>query len=263
SSPKLTIAFFGATGNLLGNVLAPSLEAGHHCIALVRSADKLRKVLTTLNVSQQALTNLTIVEASARSPTAIRQVLSHDVDLILSGLTSGPIYHFNPFRPVTMTDPTLIGDAAELLLTTLRELQAEGAVSKKPLYAQISSIGLAKRRDMPLLLVPLYHWLLPQPQADTAVMEELVVRAAKEDNAPIRGYVMMRPPLLTDGEPRGPKSLRVGWVRHDNDPKSSADETPGPIIGYTVARRDLAAWIFDQVVQGGDKWANLCVNVAY
>jgi hypothetical protein len=162
-----------------------------------------------------------------------------------------------------MIDPTLIGDAAEILITALRELQDEGAVSKKPLYVQISSVGLARRRDIPLLLIPLYHWLLPQPQADTAVMEKLVVRTAQEDNSPLGGYVMIRPPLLTDGEPRGAKGLRVGWVRHDDDPKPSGDETPGPIIGYTVSRRDLAAWIFDQVVQGGDKWAGLCVNVAY
>lgn len=230
---------------------------------VVRSAEKLRTILGALSVPSASLANLTIVEATARSPEAITQVLRHDPDIILSGLTSHPIFGLNPLRPITMSDPTLIGDAADILIKALRDLRAQGATSKKPLYVQISSVGHARRRDTPLLLVPLYRWLLPEAQADTAVMEELVVNVAREADSPLGGYVMVRPPLLTNGEPRGAHSLRVGWTRHDNDPSPSVDDTPGPVIGYTVSRRDLAAWIFDQIVQGGDRWAGLCVNVTY
>lgn len=185
------------------------------------------------------------------------------MDLILSGLTSGPIYHYNPLRPVTLSDPTLIEQAAEIVISVLRELLNDGVITKKPVYAQISSVSIAKRRDIPLLLIPLYRWLLPQAIADTAAMEKLVVRTAKEGDSPLGGYVMMRPPLLTDGEPRGAQSLRVGWVRHDDDLGSSEERGTGPVIGYTVARRDLAAWVFDQVVQGGPRWVGRCVNVTY
>lgn len=278
---KPTHAFFGGTGMVLRNVLAASLKSGHPSVArepprfltptsyymaltrspVARNAQKLRTLLESeLSVPPPAMANLTIIEGSARALQPIKDVLRHDVDVIYSGLVSPPAFRLNPLHPVDMADPTLIHDAAALVLQALRELRAERALSKKPVYVPISSAGLpGQTADRPSLLAPVYSWVLEVVQDDTARMEELVLRASEEREPVLKGYVFMRPPLLTDGQPRGTTSLRIGWAYHHLDTERSGPAAPGPVVGYSVARKDLAAWISEEVTGEKDEWLGRCV----
>ena len=93
---------------------------------------------------------------------------------------------------------------------------------KKPLMVVISTTGLSSQgRDVPLLMLPLYHWMLPVPHADKQKMERLLVDATTSNPAtsPISGFVVVRPSLLTDGAMLGLDKVRVGWeVEADGGP---------------------------------------------
>ncbi len=41
----------------------------------------------------------------------------------------------------------------------------------------ISSTGIDNRRDIPVTMIPLYHWLLAQPHADKKNMEKALLDA--------------------------------------------------------------------------------------
>ncbi|KAH7239889.1 hypothetical protein B0J15DRAFT_569377 [Fusarium solani] len=258
-------AFIGAAGATLSHVLTWTLLAGHNAAALVRDASKLRKILTSNNVSEEILqAQLVIVEGSSRDVTAVSNLLRHEPDIIFTGITSLPSFHWNPLRPISMQDSTITGDSAATVVESLRELKASNAISNSPIFVPISSTGHGKQRDQPLLLIPLYLWLLPVAQADTAVLERVVREAATQDNSPLGGYVMLRPPLLTHGREKGTASLRVGWVWEDDMYKNADEVERGVEVGYTISRGDLARWIFEQLVEGDiKKWEGKCINITY
>ncbi|KAM0322014.1 hypothetical protein ACHAQA_009756 [Verticillium albo-atrum] len=233
ASKQKTIAFIGAAGVTLSRIIALSLKAGHRAVALARTPSKL---LTTLESTFQIPTsvldaNLTTIQGSARDLAALKDLLRHDPDFIITGLTSTGDFHFNPLRPVTMKDPTLIGDSATLVLRALYELKAEGALASAPLFVPISSTGIATQRDLPLIMGPLYKWLLPEAVSDTKVMETVIAEDVLGGKSPLGGYVF--------------------------------EQGPGPAIGYTISRADLAEWIFEEVVQARREWAGKCATLAY
>lgn len=221
--------------------------------------------MTENNVSEEILvSHLAIVEGSSRDITAVSNLLRHEPDIIFTGITSLPSFHWNPLRPISMQDATITGDSAAAVVESLRELKASKAISKSPVFVPISSTGHGTQRDQPLLLIPLYLWLLPVAQADTGVLERVVREAATEDNSPFGGYVMLRPPLLTHGRMKGTASLRVGWVWEDDMYRNLDEVEQGIEVGYTISRGDLARWIFEQLVQDDiKKWEGKCVNITY
>jgi len=190
------------------------------------------------------------------------------VDIIISGIggTSGRLT-WNPLRPITLTDPTICADATRTIVAALTALQqshkaaAKKLATKTPLMLVISTTGLHKtpKRDVPLLLFPLYRWLLAGPHEDKEVMEDTLFAAAANSGSdattPIRGAISVRPTLLTNGERVGRERLRVGVEG-------------APALGYTVARADVGAWIFEEVVQGlGEegrgRWVGERVTLTY
>ncbi|KAM5343767.1 hypothetical protein ACJ41O_012304 [Fusarium nematophilum] len=233
--------------------------------AVVRDASKLKKILLNEGVSEEILQNrLVIVKGSSRDRPAVVDLLRNDPEIIFSGITSTPKFSFNPFRPIAMNDATITGDSASAVVDALRELKSTGSLSNSPVFAPISSTGHSSRRDQPLLLIPLYWWLLPIPQADTAVLEKVVREAAKERDSPLGGYVMLRPPLLTHGQMKGIKSLRVGWIWEDDVFNTKDEKESGIEVGYTISRLDLAKWMFEELVQGDvQRWKGKCVNLTY
>ena len=205
------------------------------------------------------------MEGHARSDSAIEEVLSHKPDIIISGLGSTPKMQFDPLRPITMEDPTLIGDSATVLLGVLRRLTASGGL-KPPLYVPISTVGINVRRDIPLPLLLYYKWVLPIPLRDARVLEEAVVKASLEDNPPISGYVIIRPVLMADAPMKEKYEARVGWTSHDLHYQRAKETVPAPetqpLKGYFVNRADIARWIQDEIVAGDrEGWKNLCVTL--
>ncbi|KAI8711616.1 hypothetical protein NCS52_01425600 [Fusarium sp. LHS14.1] len=240
-------AFIGAGGAILSHVLKWTLLASHNAAALGRDASKLRKILTNNNVSEEMLqSQLAIVEDSSRDVTAVSNLLRHEPDIIFTGITSLPNFHWNPLRPISMEDSTIAGDSAAAVVESRRELKASKAISNSPIFVPISSTGHGTQRDQPLL-IPLYLWLLSVAQADTGVLERVVREAAMEDNSPLGGYVMLRPPLLTHGRMKGTASLRVGWAWEDDVYRNSNEVERGI-----------------ELVQGDiKKWEGKYVNISY
>ena len=101
---------------------------------------------------------------------------------------------------------------------------------------------MSAKRDIPLLMIPLYHWLLAVPHADKKVMEEEVEKAKAE--GVIREYVIVKPSLLMGEQRLGREKIRVGWEGKGNGGK----EVFEPAVGYTISREDVGGFIFEEVI---------------
>ncbi|KAL8999811.1 MAG: hypothetical protein Q9188_005810 [Gyalolechia gomerana] len=259
------VAFFGATGGSTLACLALALKAGYTCSALSRSSAKLQSLLLERNVSQPIIdTHLTIVQGDIRDTQSVARVLApqsksatstNTLHLILSGIGRPPIFSPNPFSP-TFDDPTVCQDAISTILTALRTLPPS---SSKPVLAALSTTGISSHaRDVPILMTPLYHWLLAVPHKDKQQMEALlqaeVAKPAQE--RAIKDFVIVRPSLLTDGARLGTDKIRVG---------EEVGETATPAVGYTISREDVGGWMFDSLLdgQGKNKYAGKMVSITY
>ncbi|PWY81734.1 hypothetical protein BO94DRAFT_576657 [Aspergillus sclerotioniger CBS 115572] len=223
--PKPTIAFFGATGGSVLSCLIPALKAGHKCNALVRTPTKLLTLLTKHNISSSLIEqNLTIIPGPATSLPAVTQTLllinpnstpeSIPVDLIITGIGGTLIFNLpNPFP--TLDNPTVCTDTMRTILTAARTLP------RKPKLVVVTGTGIHyTKRDVPVLMIPLYHWLLGVPHADKRVMEDLVVGEMERDvdgedgkGKGISGFLFVRASLLVDGgfEGRMGMGMGMGW----------------------------------------------------
>lgn len=125
------------------------------------------------------------------------------------------------------------------LLSALGELKTTSTPAKKPLVVAVSTTGVSDGpRDVPLLFMPMYHWLLAVPHVDKWEMERLLWEQGKKnvDERVLGGFVIMRPSLLVDGAGVGLGKVREGRVEM-------------PAVGYTIARKDVGTWIFERLVR--------------
>ncbi|GKZ21782.1 hypothetical protein AbraIFM66951_008753 [Aspergillus brasiliensis] len=232
-----TVAFFGATGGCANACLALALQAGYHCSALARSPSKLHNLLQQLKVPESAIAKyLTVIEGDIYDLQAVQKTLNLDgrpVDLIVSGLGGKPRFEYG--IKATLDNPTICQDGIRTILSAAR------SCAQKPRIVIISTTGLSDTRDVPLMMMPLYHWLLKVPHEDKKVMEDLVEAemqqkpAGEEEEPAIDGYLMVRPSLLTNGEGSGLSKIRTGTDQN-------------PAVGYTISRRDVGLWIFEKVI---------------
>ncbi|KAL9024692.1 MAG: hypothetical protein Q9196_006327, partial [Gyalolechia fulgens] len=238
------VAFFGATGGSTLACLALALKAGY---TLSRSSSKLQSLLLERDVSQSIIdTHLTIVQGDIRDTQSVARVLtpqSKAVHLIISGIGRPPVFSLNPLNPI-FDDPTVCQDAISAILAALRTLPP---LSPKPVLAALSTTGISSRaRDVPILMTPLYHWLLAVPHRDKREMEALlqveVTKPAHE--RAIKDFIVVRPSLLTNGARLGTDNIRVD---------EEAGETASPAVGYTISRDDVGGWMFDQLLEGQGK----------
>ncbi|KAL8283727.1 hypothetical protein RQP46_005522 [Phenoliferia psychrophenolica] len=239
------VAFFGATGGCALNCLVKTLQAGISARALARTPAKLANLLLENGVSQATMDqHLVIIPGNARDEEAVVKTLKADsgsfVSLIISGLGAAP--KFTPMPSID--DPTICTSAMTILIHAITHL----AFPAPPLLVAISSTGLSPIRDVPRLLVPLYHGLLAIPHRDKKGMEDAVVAAF--DAGVVASFVIVRPTLLTSGAEKS--KIRVG--REDS-----------PEMGYSVSRKSVGAWIFRELVQPGRggfaKWGEAKVSL--
>ncbi|PLB48321.1 hypothetical protein P170DRAFT_437987 [Aspergillus steynii IBT 23096] len=286
--PK-TIAFFGATGGCTLNCLIPALQAGYRCNALVRSPPKLHALLHQHDVTVPTA-NLAVIQGSIDDADAVRRTLivasasapdtpnsSPDgdgelVDFIVSGVGGTPRFD-NPLRP-TLDNPTICQDAVRAVLDACRGLQSQGLAGagsgtgsgsgstggnhtaapsqrKKPFLIVVSTTGIASKRDIPIAMIPLYHWMLKVPHDDKRVMEEVIrgeMRREPEGERALSGYTILRPSLLTSGEGVGAGKIRFGV---DDD----------AAVGYTISRKDVGAWMFERLVEGKGEFEGRVVSL--
>ncbi|PWY96133.1 hypothetical protein BO94DRAFT_529545 [Aspergillus sclerotioniger CBS 115572] len=229
-----TVAFFGATGGCLNACLALALQAGYHCTALARTPSKLHDLLHQHNVSDSAIEDyLTITQGNVTDIQAVQQTLHHNgrpVDLIISGIGGKPRFDC-VFKP-TLDNPTVCQDATRTILA------AAQSSSRKPRLVAISTTGLSNKRDIPVMMMPLYHWLLKVPHEDKKVMEGQIVAEMEKPVAEraIDNYLLVRPSLLVDGNGDGLAKIKTGTDTN-------------PAIGYVICRRDVGLWIFENAIR--------------
>lgn len=272
STPKQTLAFFGATGGVCNTTLALALRAEHYCTALARTPQKLVDLLRTNHgVSLETLDKyLTIHTGDIKDPTAIAKVLlnpqapSKLIDTIVFGIGSYPKFQWSLFQPVTLVDTKICEEGTTTVLRAIDTLAEQGistsSAGVKPLFISVSTTGISsKARDVPWLLVPLYHWTLHVPHMDKRKAEQVLVT---DGGRHIRDCVVVRPTLLTDGEPRGVSALRVGWEWKGEERVRDGVQEVGPQMGWTNGRKDVGAFIFEKAVCE-EGWAGKCVSLTY
>ena len=96
-------------------------------------------------------------------------------------------------------DPTICEDGTKAILSALLELEVEGKLSKEPSLILLSTTGISDKRDIPVAMMPLYHWMLSMPHKDKKKMEDVMISGEGRR----RKWVLVRPSLLIDGEAKG------------------------------------------------------------
>ncbi|UPX10194.1 uncharacterized protein EKO05_0000865 [Ascochyta rabiei] len=272
STPKQTLAFFGATGGVCNTTLALALKAGYHCTALARTPQKLADMLQIANnVPSKVLDEyLTIYAGDIKDVPAISQTLlnpqdaSRLVDTIVFGIGSYPKFQWSLLQPITLQDTKVCEDGTRSIFHAISSLAKQGIASTstgtRPLFVSISTTGITtKTRDVPLFLVPLYHWTLHVPHMDKQKAEQLLIN---DHNQHIRDCVVVRPTLMTDAEPKGVHALRIGWEWKGEETEKDGVKEAGPQLGWSVGRKDVGGFLFEKVLcEGG--WEGRCVSLTY
>lgn len=130
---------------------------------------------------------------------------------------------------------------------------------QKPLLVVISSTASENIwESMPWVYVPLYYWLLTEPHVDKLNMEKVI----KEDRGThVRDFVVVRPAIMTDREEIGVGRVRVGWV-WGLPGDDGREKQIGPAVGWTIGRKDVGAWVYNNVIVEG-AWDGRCVSLCY
>ncbi|KAG0691787.1 hypothetical protein DFH29DRAFT_975621 [Suillus ampliporus] len=193
---------------------------------------------------------------------------SRPVDFLI--FTVGGTPHFSLTKGATIIPPNLV---TQSLLNVLETLP-----SPHPKIITISSAGLtrASHKSLPLLLKPIYSYLLSFPHKDKCGAEEAIAHSAgwewdlrdspgdeilgadwmnRVPTGELKSIVVVRPAMFTDGECRadvkgkGSEAYRV----KEGDLKSS----------WTVSRKDVAHFLVEGVVRHWEEWEGKCVSIAY
>jgi putative NADH-flavin reductase len=245
------LAFFGATGGCALNALVHSLNAGHVCAALARTPSKLTSLLDAASAPTD---KLTIVSGGIDDRAAVAATL-RGATTVIFGVGGSPVFSPNPLTLfMTLNDNNICERAITQVLSVLQEM------GSKPLVSVISSTGLHGNKDLPILMRPLYT-ALAVPHMDKQAMERLVVKAAQD--GVVDNYVIVRPALLSNGsETEG--RVKAGYEGRIKNGSAKWGDISGEAVGYTISRKDVGKWIFEEVVEGrGGEWRGNGVSLAY
>lgn len=138
------------------------------------------------------------------------------------------------------SDSTLCADAMRALLSAAKELPPS---SRPRRLVVISTTGIDSRRHVPILFLPMYHYLLQVPHVDKKVMEKLI-HERQSDVFP--ETIILRPSLLTDGS-RTEGKVRIGEK----------------VIGYTISREDTGIVTFNLCGKEGDNFVGKAICASY
>jgi hypothetical protein len=190
--------------------------------------------------------------------------LNRPASIIVSGIGSTPKLTLR-LNPITMNDPFICEEGLTVVLSALRQLRKENIISAgaKPLLCIVSTTGLSKNRDVPYVLMPLYHGVLGTAHKDKAKAEALVAKATMETGleAPLSNFVILRPTLLGSGPAKGLANVKTGWEKHPYALGAVNENGTKPAMGTSISRADVGLFIFEEVVKGGRKWAGKCVSM--
>ncbi|EGX42948.1 hypothetical protein AOL_s00215g897 [Orbilia oligospora ATCC 24927] len=262
-----TVAFFGATGGTALAALELSLRAGYQCSAIVRSAEKLKEMLS----NDTPTANLRIVQGDALQPEPVREVLVDPstgtvVDTIIYGLGGRPT-SLNPLTAKFLF-PHICEDTTKVILSVLESFRP----ATSPLICSVSTTGVSGSNDVPFFYGPFYHWMLKTPHDDKGKMEELVKGGGT--NGTFRDWILIRPTLLSDGEATHGQ-IKAGYEGMEKTKDfggqlslanggSGWRSVNGNAIGYMISRKDVGAFIFEEVVvNGGSRFSRKTVTLSH
>ncbi|KAI1427111.1 hypothetical protein F5Y12DRAFT_738690 [Xylaria sp. FL1777] len=222
-----TIAFFGASGGVGLAALKETLPSGRQCVALCRNPAKLAAILPP-----ESNPNLKIIQGNAHDITAVSSCLLARpgvlVDQIIS--TIGGVLIMSK---MTIDDPEVCRKGMAVLLEALTKLRGEGAIGRPHIIA-CSTTGLSKfGRDIPVAMIPLYHYGLKVPHEDKVIMEERLVSSGES-------FTIVRPSFMVS-EKETTKKVSVGIEDPNTGRESSA-------IGYTISKPDAGRWVAENLV---------------
>ena len=249
-----TILFLGATGGVTNAGLVHSLKAGYQCTALVRTPEKLRKMLTDQDLTEAELNSLLITpKGNALSIADVKGALTVGgpgslPSYIVFGLGGAPHLRFDIWHPLQfagLDQPNICGDAAQTLIKALSELYTEQPQlkAKKPALVFVSTTGISDGpEDVPFWYRFLYRQLLHLPHVDKRNMENEFranVRAS-EDQKAFRIATGLRPTILLGAsdinDKYGQDTIRVGTEQR-------------PAQGYVIKRADVGEWLFRNLIE--------------
>lgn len=242
SSP-MTLAFIGASTGVGLSALKHSLAGGHDCVALCRDPSKL-----TALVPLESNPNLRVLEGNAHDIDAVSRLIQKPdgslVDKIVSTIGVRPSLKSGALSEAR----EVCQKGMSVMLAAIDQLRKAGAAGR-PYIVVCGTTGMSKfGRDIPLLMVPLYHWGLKIPHADKAVMEERLVASGEE-------FTIVHCSLLTNGESN--TKIRVGI----EDPKKGTESKE---IGYTISREDAGKWFADNLLNNKEpQYINKIVKITY
>ncbi|KAK0112817.1 hypothetical protein ONS95_014546 [Cadophora gregata] len=255
TSAQKTVAIFGATGGTGLASLNLALKAGHSVNVLARTPAKLA------DLSSQ-YPNLHIIKGDIRDIAAIKSTLTINnrvVDIVVSAI--GMVIELKGLG-FTARDPKICEDGTKSILSALSQLEAEKTVQIPvggPEFVLLSTTGIsAKGRDIPIAMMPLYHWMLSTPHKDKKKMEEAMIHGEGRT----RRWVLIRPSFLWNGESKG-----IGRIRTSTETPGALPETENikdVAVGYVIHREDVALWIVEECIRGdGSKWHGKMVTLTY
>lgn len=255
TSTQKTVAIFGATGGTGLAALKLALRAGNTVNVLARTPSKLA------NLSFQ-YPNLNIIKGDIRDIPAIKSTLTANnrvVDVVVSAI--GMVIEMKGLGFVSK-DPTICYDGTKAILFALTQLETEKTVAIPaggPEFVLLSTTGISEKgRDIPIAMMPMYHWMLSVPHKDKKQMEDLMINGEGKG----RKWVMIRPSFLWDGESKGLQKIRTSTETPGAPLETRRAE--GVAVGYVIHREDVGLWIVEECVKNdGAKWHGKMVTLTY
>jgi hypothetical protein len=270
-----TVLFLGATGGVCNSTLVHALQSAPpttHCVALVRTPQKLRDMLEAQNLTQQQLSpsRLTILAGDALDTKSLRQAILQQPPkstspspqlpvAIVTGLGGLGQLTFNtcaPLEIIKLENPHICTEGAQALVSTLREIYSNiTSTQMKPRLIFISTTGVTRGpEDVPMAMRFMYHKSLAVPHRDKKAMED-VFRAEVANkswnvgpgNPKVDGVFKsatgIRPTLLSGGTGAEAIGSGKGWE------KVKAGTEAKPQLGYNIARVDVGGWVWMRVLK--------------
>ena len=213
-------------------------------LPVVRTPEKLVNMLIEKGVSKQQIdSNLQIIKGDIFDVEAVKRTIFYNgkpVSKIISGIGGYP-------KTTKSPEATLCRKAAASIVQALTELN----LAQKPFLMVISTTGISNGpRDVPVLLVPLYHFFLAVPHEDKRVMDQIFSDAMAEGKL-IGGFCRVRPSLLFDGKSKGMANIKVG-------------DEENPAVGYNINKSDVGLWIFMEIIKGdASRWNGKMPSITY
>lgn len=167
---------------------------------------------------------------------------------------------FSKFLKPDLDDPEICQSGMAAVLSALSNLHSSASKYTPPLLVAVSTTGISEKRDIPLAMIPLYHWMLAVPHQDKKVMEEKITAT---EQGLLQGWIIIQPALLTNGPRKGASVIKAGYAGRKKTGTSRWGDRDGVVVDYTISREDVGGFIFEECIErGGDEWVGRRVTLA-